>query len=650
MEGEMIQGSLFEEDYLVRSVGSLATIPETALTELVANAWDAGATRVDIHIPNEGFEEIVVEDNGTGLTPDEFRIRWMTLGYNRLKHQGETVECPPGHEFIHRQAYGRNGVGRHAMLCFSNEYVVETTKSGNSNRFVVKISKENQPFTLVAQETYPLEGHGTKLKAKLERNLPNANSVREIISARFLHDPQFRVYVNDESIELTNLKGFVEQTTLELKGVSIEIYAIDSTKTAKTSRQHGVAFWVGNRLVGKPGWHMGEFDLADGRTSFAKRHTIVVKSDGLYNDVLHDWSGFKPSRLVDDVIRAVASYIDGFYRRVMKDRISETTKTVLSEHREALEKLTASGQLEVSDFVQRLTDSHPVIQQEMLSAAVEAVIHLEKTRSGASLLQKLSTLSNEDVEGLNRLLEDWTVKDALTVLDEIDKRLLTIEALERLSVNPGTDELKTLHPLVLQARWLFGPEFDSPMFTSNVSLTTAMQELFSSRPTRFAFYNPRKRPDILVLENSTLNAVCTEELDAESSLATMGRILLIELKRGGSSIGREEFNQANNYVEDLLNSGHLDGSPFIHAFVVGFKVDSRSNNSRVRRVGENPEKGRVEITTYNQLVRTAQRRLFKLKDQLNERYQSVGDETLVGRLLKESQQLTLNSDLDDASA
>ncbi|WDL98479.1 ATP-binding protein [Alicyclobacillus sp. ALC3] len=647
---EIIQGSLFEEDYLVRTVGSLAWIAETALTELVANAWDAGATRVDIQIPSHTFDEISVVDNGTGLTADEFRKRWMTLGYNRLKHQGEIVQFPSDVQTAYRWAYGRNGIGRHGMLCFADEYVIETSKDGYCNMFVVQTSKERQPFTVTSHEVRQSNEHGTKLTAQIHRNLPNADTIREVISARFLHDPQFQVYVNGESIELTNHKGIIEETVLVVEEVELGIYTIDSTKAAKTARQHGVAFWVGNRLVGKPGWHIGDVVLADGRTNFAKRHTIVVKCDGLYNEVLPDWSGFKPSKLMDSVLRVLASYVDGFYRMAMKDKIGETTREVLTEHRSALRELSAAGRFEVSEFVQRMVDSHPIIQAEMLSIAVDAVIHLEKTRSGASLLQKLSALSEEDVDGLNRLLEDWDVKDALSVLDEIDKRLLTLEALERLSIDPSTDELKTLHPLVLQSRWLFGPEFDSPMFTSNVSLTTAVQELFGERPLPSAFYNARRRPDIIVMERGTITAVCTEESDADGGLSVMGRILLVELKRGGFTIGRDEINQANNYVEDLLNSGHLDGSPFINAFVVGYKVDSRSNNSRIRKIGDHPERGRVEITTYNQLVRTAHQRLFRLKSQLSERYQSIGKDTLVHKLLEEPQQLTLLDDTDIETA
>jgi hypothetical protein len=40
-------GSFFEEDYLVRTLGRIAHDNEVALTELVANAWGAGASLVD---------------------------------------------------------------------------------------------------------------------------------------------------------------------------------------------------------------------------------------------------------------------------------------------------------------------------------------------------------------------------------------------------------------------------------------------------------------------------------------------------------------------------------------------------------------------------------------------------------------------------
>ena len=108
-KSEPIYRSLFEEDYLVRTLNSSITSQaDIALTELVANAWDAGATKVSIFIPDEYGEILVVEDDGNGLTEEEFQQRWMTLGYNKLAHQGKQVLFPDKKKRSPRMAYGRN--------------------------------------------------------------------------------------------------------------------------------------------------------------------------------------------------------------------------------------------------------------------------------------------------------------------------------------------------------------------------------------------------------------------------------------------------------------------------------------------------------------------------------------------------------------
>lgn len=80
--------SFFEDDYIFRNNRSITTTPDLALTEFVANAWDAGAYHVAITLPVEDLGEIIVEDDGTGMSDDEFRQRWMTLNYDRQKRQG----------------------------------------------------------------------------------------------------------------------------------------------------------------------------------------------------------------------------------------------------------------------------------------------------------------------------------------------------------------------------------------------------------------------------------------------------------------------------------------------------------------------------------------------------------------------------------
>lgn len=108
-------------------------------------------------------------------------------------------------------------------------------------------------------------------------------------------------------------------------------------------------------------------------------------------------------------------------------------------------------------------------------------------------------MSEEDLDKLADMLKNWDINDVLTVLDEINRRIVVIEAIDRLHTDENTDELHTLHPLVLNARWLFGTEFDSPMFVSNVTLNTVVRTLFNEKDYDSSYLaNPKKRPDIVV--------------------------------------------------------------------------------------------------------------------------------------------------------
>ena len=63
------QGTLFDERFLGRYAGAIMSDPTTALVELVANAWDAYATKVEVQWPDRetGTASRIV-DNGLGMT------------------------------------------------------------------------------------------------------------------------------------------------------------------------------------------------------------------------------------------------------------------------------------------------------------------------------------------------------------------------------------------------------------------------------------------------------------------------------------------------------------------------------------------------------------------------------------------------------
>ena len=211
--------------------------------------------------------------------------------------------------------------------------------------------------------------------------------------------------------------------------------------------------------MGEPSWIVGTESVIDGRTRFAKRYTMVVSSDDLGDFVNGDWTGFRKDEALDPVFLAVKKYAEEEFTKLSAEQMDTIKDDIHKEFHADIGTLSALGRYELDEAIQSIATNHPTVRPEVLSIAVEAVINVEKSRSGIELLRKLSTFSEDDIEGLNRLLSQWTIKDALCVLDEIDRRISTIEAIRKLSSDSKIDELKVLHPLITEARWLFGPEY-----------------------------------------------------------------------------------------------------------------------------------------------------------------------------------------------
>ena len=63
--------ALFENNFIERTYPTIVSDYSTAFAEIVANSWDAGATRVDISIPEKNGEPIIIEDNGSGMSDED---------------------------------------------------------------------------------------------------------------------------------------------------------------------------------------------------------------------------------------------------------------------------------------------------------------------------------------------------------------------------------------------------------------------------------------------------------------------------------------------------------------------------------------------------------------------------------------------------
>ncbi|EPU1133148.1 ATP-binding protein [Klebsiella oxytoca] len=188
------------------------------LTEAVANAWDADATRVDISL-NEN--EIIIKDNGFGMTVDDMNKRYLYVGYSK-RNKPELRLTPMG-----RKPMGRKGIGKLSLFSIANSVEVSSFKDGQLHGLIMhadEIQKEidnggsNYHPTPLDVEFLTIDS-GTQIvlrELKKKRLSLTASALRKKIARRFsvIGSESFKVFVDSTEItikdreDLSNLQFF----------------------------------------------------------------------------------------------------------------------------------------------------------------------------------------------------------------------------------------------------------------------------------------------------------------------------------------------------------------------------------------------------------------------------------------------------------
>lgn len=163
-----------------------------------------------------------------------------------------------------------------------------------------------------------------------------------------------------------------------------------------------------------------------------------------------------------------------------------------------------------------------------------------------------------------------------------------------------------------------------------------MKELLDSQLNENTTINWSKRPDLVFASDQTIYATCIEEID-DNDISYVDKILIIELKKGGFRIGKTEISQAEGYVESIYKGNKLNSKPRIKAYVIGDSVDPSTSNHKTQE-----DFGEVFAYTYDQLVKTAEKRLFNLKAKLEEHYSQFDSANYVKAILDEPEQMKIN--------
>jgi len=226
--GETVSGAArFSVDaHHINRLGlELVAKQETALSELIKNAYDADATRVEIRFENykRPGGNLTISDDGSGMSEEIIKRTWMRIS---TTDKSDSPVSP----VLSRRRAGKKGIGRFAVQRLGSRLILETRVSGEAIGTRVKFNWDEDFAPGVdlrsiwnAVERFPkdLLEHGTTLRILGVRDGWNATTFERVWRSVFFLQPPF---------EVSAASGLGGETD---PGFKVEILGLDQDEQAK---------------------------------------------------------------------------------------------------------------------------------------------------------------------------------------------------------------------------------------------------------------------------------------------------------------------------------------------------------------------------------------------------------------------------------
>jgi hypothetical protein len=327
------------------------------VSEVVANSWDADASKVEIDIDKNG-KLITVVDDGWGMTEAEINAKFLKVGYD--KRNNESTITPKG-----RHVMGRKGIGKLSLFSIANVIEVHSIKKNKSGKII-----EKNGFIMRAKDiqkaiesndgngTYypePVDKRkisitkGTKITLSgLKKGVDTTEAhLRKRLARRFSiigNEYKFSIIVQKKPINIEDRDYFKKVEYLWHIGKGSEKYV----KYATSSRKH---MKIDGNVDSENGYEIsgwvGTFD--EQKSIEEGNNTIVVLAWGklIHEDILKDLKegGLFTKYLIGE-IRADFLDLDE------KDDIATSDRQRLKESDPRFNKLKAYVQKEILKVIQ----------------------------------------------------------------------------------------------------------------------------------------------------------------------------------------------------------------------------------------------------------------------------------------------------------
>lgn len=247
------------------------TVP--AIAELVANAYDAGATVAEVFLYDKPEHKIVIRDNGIGMSFDEINDFYLKIGRNRRKEGQPSIR--------NRKPTGKKGLGKLALFGLGNIIEISTVKNGDKVVFTLNYKEilnskgDYRPLFTTSVDSSASDGTTITLtKLTKKQGYPLDNYVEHLARLFNFPDPNFSIQMslNDGEVKVidSHLKyksvtpqfewNYEELIKTEALAETAEKYAYSglingkfiTTEKPLKNNMKGITLFANGRMVNAP--------------------------------------------------------------------------------------------------------------------------------------------------------------------------------------------------------------------------------------------------------------------------------------------------------------------------------------------------------------------------------------------------------------
>ena len=574
------------------------------IAEIIANSYDADAENVTLYLNDESDKEIIVKDDGHGMSYRELNPKFLLIGRNRRKEGQKSLGKK-------RLVIGKKGLGKLSFFGIADEIVVETVRDSIKNKFLMNMNAIKKEKTdvyrpkIIEKNRKTSSPSGTRIILRhLKRKSgfdPQDIAVSLARAFSIFDEADFHVKIVHNGKPAVTLKNELKYEGIvplkefrpPLKGIGEQYSETGKIKgkiiVAKESTiptlMRGIALFSRGKLVNdysfydvKSTSHGYSYITGDMDVSFIDKWTKDVISTNRRSLNWEDEDTGKLKKYLNELIY----YIYNEQRKLRRtDKIEKVRQKTGVDIEQWVRELPKHEKKLAQQLTDNILNSDGIDDDKAadLLSYVRDSFQYESFKELAAELEEIEEISSEDMLSL---LKEWKIIEAREFYKLCLVRIQTIKKFETY-IAQNAREVPTLHDFFKSFGWLLDPRIIE--FEDEVKYSDLLRTKFTEK-------------HIKLESNKRIDFLCT---------AIANTFIIIELKRPHHVVTAKDVLQANEYA-DFIEKYH-GTDKFSPKQVITYIVCGKRNASGAvqKLIKTHEQSGTVYIRTYSELLTTAQR-------------------------------------------